>query len=255
MSYMAAMMGPVETMTTEQVDARADAFNAGFECLEGDSWTALHHAPVGDPPVHLQAAWSWRREIWHAYFLTRRAIGRAYHRWADGEHAQWSNAQRDLERLYHTVAALTFHNALEDRIAQLANAVAQLGFAIKEVNFQKVFGTANAMLPRTWSEAASVSANADWKETHDRANEVKHRWTGSLIRHARAPEKVLADLAASPLPAYNMYDLAWVSPQTVDEHARIAQRSLNLLVGLARTLDDEIGWGEYLEVLLPESSE
>jgi hypothetical protein len=41
-----------------------------------------------------------------------------------GEHRKWNTVTREVERLCHLAAGVAFHNALEDRIAQLAHAAA-----------------------------------------------------------------------------------------------------------------------------------
>ena len=227
---------------------RQTEFNRGLLHLAGTHWTTSHFMPKGSPPAHIQVAWPWRREVWYAYFLCRRAIGQAHYRYTAQVYSTWSSAQVKLERLYHCAAAHAFHNALEDRLAQLANAYGNLGIPDDRVDFNRVFDkTGVPGLPETWAKAEFVRRHPAWRATHDLANELKHRWTGKLATHEPHPSHVRSDLTKSGA-SYICYGLTERTPEQIDEVSSTLQRSFNLLVELAAILDEEIGWDQYFHI-------
>jgi hypothetical protein len=228
---------------------RASAFNVQFAELRGADWTAIHFAPASaTPPAHFQIAWPWRRELWTTHFICRRSLGRAYCHYSTGDWASWSPAQRELERLCHLTNALTSHNAMEDRIAQLSNSFRISPIPQKKIEFKRFFEKESPpSFPNTNSAAAKVLADSDWIKTHDRANDLKHRWTGEVMSQLPKPETVRQQLG-SRSDLYICYGTIQVTPEDVDRICEATQRSLNLLTGLAKTLDTEIGWSQYFAI-------
>jgi len=227
---------------------RATIFNRGFRELISRTWTATHGAPKASiPPPSVQAAWPWRREIWTMYFLCRRSLGRAHRRYTTGDHAEWSDVQRELERLCSLTTALTAHNGMEDRIAQLANCFNVPAQAEEKVDFRLFDRHPPATLPMTTAQVVKVRANSAWKDTHERANTIKHRWTGEVMSQLPAPAQIRQQVEV-PQSIYICYGTIPIRPDDVDRICESAQCSLNLLVELATTLDDEIGWGAYFRI-------
>jgi hypothetical protein len=228
---------------------RASAFNAGFKNLLGTEWTTIHLAPKTPmPPPHVQAAWPWRREIWMLYFVSRRSLGRAYCRYTTGEGANWSEPQRELERLCYLTNALTSHNGMEDRIAQLANCFNNPLQRENKIHFAPFFRAhAPASLPKTTAQVVKTFLNNDWIETHRRANTLKHHWTGEVVSHLPSPEQIRHDVDGVQ-SIYVFYGTTQINPGNVDDICKSAQRSLNLLVDLATMLDKEIGWPAYFHL-------
>lgn len=228
---------------------RATSFNRGFKQLRGTEWTTSHFAPKEPiPPANVQAAWPWRREIWTLKFVCRRSLGRAYCRYMTGEWAEWSDAQRELERLCHLTNALTAHNGIEDRIAQLANCFSASPTPEDKVHFCKLFKeNAPAPLPKTTAFVAVVRADADWQAAHGRANTIKHRWTGEVMSQLPPPATVRQHLSGQQT-MYVCYGTLEIKPDDIDRICESIQRSLNLLIDLATTLDQEIGWERYFHI-------
>jgi hypothetical protein len=118
-----------------------------------------------------------------------------------------------------------------------------------EATFVKVFKKPTpSTLPQTWGLAHNVRDHDDHKRTRKLPNNIKHQWTGSLIRHLPTPADIRRDFGANPNQTYAAYGVRLVNDSDLEEVCRTAQRSLNLLVDLAHTLDKEIGWERYFEL-------
>jgi len=228
---------------------RATLFNRGFKQLLGAEWTTTHFAPKATiPPPSVQAAWPWRREIWTLHYVCCRSLRRAYCRFTTGEWNEWSDAQRELERLSYMTNALTAHNGMEDRIAQLANCFNVPAQDEKKIHFCSFFKDhPPAKLPETNARVARVRDNVDWKDTHNRGNTIKHRWTGEVISQLPAPQQIRQQVDL-PHSVYVCYGTIQIEAGEVDRICESAQRSLNLLVDLATTLDGEIGWDSHFQI-------
>jgi hypothetical protein len=232
---------------------RQTLFNQGFKPLLGSEWTAFHVSPKGpNPPKYLQAAFPWRRDVFYAHFMARRAVGNAFQRYDSSECSDWSSAQRELERLMHVCAALAFHNAFADRIAQLANATGEDCPRPRkdenDVSFVKFVKDRPFLLPLTWVEAKNVEAHTDFRTTRKLGNAIKHRWTGELISHQCSPDEIRAMFKEEKGTTYMCFGaLKKVLPEDIDEKCLMIQRSLNLLVELAQMLDKEIGWARHFK--------
>ncbi len=254
---------------------RENKFRDNTKRLPSNAWTAFPQrassAPI--PAREVQAAWAWRREIWHVHFGCAELLHRAYRSYTVGWYADangWNDMSRNLLRYGLLVGALTLHNGFEDRIAQLANALLASPLDEAKVSFRTIF--VDQGLPRTWEAARRVGRDASFKKVHDLANEVKHRWTGEFVLHFEKPREKLARLRAASIPTYEQPGLPlpgdsflppnWkpsIAPETGDMPGRIAeqvqkslanldaicellQKSHNLLVDLALCLDTEINW-------------
>ncbi len=257
------------------VGERENNFRANTKRLPRYDWTALpqraNSAPI--PAREVQAAWAWRREIWHVHFGCAELLHRAYSRYTVGWYADangWNDTSRSLLRYGLLVGALTLHNGFEDRIAQLANALLASPLDEARVSFRTIFVDQGA--PRTWEAARQVCGDADFKKVHDLANEVKHRWTGEFVPHFEKPREKLARLRAASVPTYEQPGLVlagdsflppdWKPPTApaiwdvpgriaaqvqmslanLDAICKLLQKSHNLLVDLALCLDTEINW-------------
>jgi hypothetical protein len=246
---------------------RNSKFCAGFADLRGEEWATFHGPRDGPcPPPQVQAAWSWRREIWHLKFICRRSLGQAHWRYTSGEWVDWSPAQQELERLCHLMTALSAHNGMEDRIAQLANCFKTrplTGKKQEKISFGPFFDNDQPHeLPKTVAQVTVARGRPEWVQTHELANTIKHRWTGDFVSHCPRPEQVLRDLETLKakyihygklIPAAQSvvdphYDERVRGPIVVDQICETAQKSLNLLIGVAEVLDKEIGWRQYFSL-------
>jgi len=137
---------------------------------------------------------------------------------------------------------------MEDRIAQLANCFNASPAVERDVNLCSLFNNnPPAALPKTVAQVAHIRADADWKTTHERANKIKHRWTGEIMPQLPAPSEIRR-MAGSPQSTCGPYNPIPVDPAYVDGICESAQRSLNQLAELAQTLDAEIGWDRFFRV-------
>ncbi len=261
---------------------REEQFSKQFHRLEGNSWTsfARRDLAAGIPVTNDQAAWPWRREIWHVHYGCRISLERAYRNYREGHYSdsnEFNEISRILIRYAHFVGALTLHNALEDRIAHLTNAFSRSPLLVEDVNFYKVFNQQNQAvnsLSQTRELANGIMADKDWNRIHDLANEAKHRWTGEFVPHLPKPQEIQANPVVQA-GGYVQFSLAimngsflppdWksakpsVSPDAdpmkrimteqeekamanLDGICILAQKSHNLLVDLALQLDHEIDW-------------
>lgn len=113
------------------------------------------------------------------------------------------------------------------------------------IHFGDLFDNhAPPILPLTKAAADHVRAQPEWHATHDLANAVKHRWTGSIVHHHPHPEVVRREVDGTYV-IYAGFGIHEVDAEQVDAICRRGQRSLNLLVELATTLDREIDWERY----------
>lgn len=265
---------------------REKTFQNGITRLGGGSWTAFaqHDAERGPPPSsQTQIAWPWRREIWHVHFGCAAMLERAYRTYSSGWYGDpngFNDISRILMRYSFLVGALALHNGLEDRIAQLANALLACPDDERNVYFKQTFASANAptspvALLGSWTKARQIRADADFQKIHKLANEVKHRWTGEFVPHLPNPQMVRDQLAKNKA-SYVQYGLAvatgsflptdwklvmqcphsditegliWEQEQkasaNIDTVCRLLQKSHNMLVDLALCLDTEIDWPKH----------
>ena len=236
--------------------ARERLFCDQFHRLDGMSWTsfALHNAASRPPTANVQAAWPWRREIWHVHFGCLLSLERAYRYYRAGHYSD-SNGLNEISRILiryaHLAGALTLHNALEDRIAQLANAFISSPLPVEGVNFCKVFTNRappnqtviSLPLPQTWQLAQKIMGDSDWSRIHELANEVKHRWTGEFVPHLPNPQDILA-IPAVQAGSYVQFGLAtmkgsFLPPDWKSANPSVAPDSAGHMGNLMREQEDK----------------
>lgn len=257
--YRDDLFGNIRSETAYQ---RYTNFNNKFTELKGLYWTAFHSPSADgkyDPPSNqIQIAWPWRREIYYAYFFCRRSIGYAYTRYQGSLHSGgevWSEIQCKLERSMHLAAALVFHNAFEEKIAQLANRFLPSPFDEERVEAKKIFQQpAPVDFVKTWKVAKRIVSNDVWRKVHKLANEVKHCWLGGIVDHNNRPKDVESELAdiisksGSNRPYLAYGGLREVTDEEIDNWCILIQESLNLLCNLAKILDDDMKAKRWIRV-------
>ena len=144
---------------------------------------------------------------------------------------------------------------MADRIAQLANCFDVPQQDEKKIYFGRFFDDhyRPVALPKTVEQVKVVRSAQDWKDTNDRANTLKHRWTGEVMSHLPAPDKVRQQVDGKNC-TYAFYGTTTIKADDVDRICETRpSRSFNLLVELAKVLDGEIGWEKYLRILDDDS--
>lgn len=260
------------------VGERELKFQGDIKRLNAESWTAF--AQPTAPSEEIQAAWPWRREIYYVHFCCADMIKKAYRTYSSGWYSDsegFNNISRILLRSGQLVGALTLHNSLEDRIAQLFNALLASPCNETKVKFRTTFENQTpsiTLLAGTRKKAGAILGDTNFRKIHELANEVKHKWTGEMLPHVPKPQRVRDDLKSNqasyvqsglPTPTCSFLPQGcqpsstppiWDMKGRISEQAQRAmanidaicesmRQSHNMLVDLALCLDAEVDWPRH----------